>query len=161
MEQAEKTNNTSATSAFVEQQQSEDTPTGKSIGAFFKEARSSISKATNEIASVFKAEESQQFNANADPHLMPEPEEEIDSMNPAMIAAHATTFRPLQNKPYCQICLKDFSLLSRKYNCFYCTRSCCKDCSKEMANDVSVDDKILTCEYCQIKLENPQIEQFY
>lgn len=91
-----------------------------------------------------------------------ESEPEIDSLNPAVIAAVKfgnSRTRPMQNKPYCQLCYREFTmLLARKYHCHYCTRSCCSNCAEE---DSEQGDKVRYCEYCLVKLQNPQIEQFY
>ena len=46
----------------------------------------------------------------------------------------------------------------RKYHCHFCTRSCCSNCSEEVTEQ---GEKIRHCEYCLVKVQNPQIEQFY
>ena len=86
-------------------------------------------------------------------------EDEIDSLNPLLIAATSNRVEPNQNKTYCQVCFKEFSFYNRKYHCYFCTRSCCSSCSKETADGQA--ELRRTCEYCTVKIENKQIEQFY
>ena len=87
-------------------------------------------------------------------------EDEIDSLNPLLIAATSNNkAKQDQNKNYCQVCFKQFSLLMSKYHCYFCTRSCCSSCSKMTKDGQS--ELVRTCEYCIVKIENTQIEQFY
>ena len=62
-------------------------------------------------------------------------------------------------KPYCQLCYREFNrILVRRYHCHYCTRSACSNCSEE---DVELGEKIRKCEYCLVKMQNLQVDQFY
>ena len=84
--------------------------------------------------------------------------EPLETLNPALLAASITIPKPNQNKSYCQLCYKEFTLITRKYHCLYCTRSCCTNCSKEMQEGTQ---KARHCEYCEVKLANSQIDQFF
>jgi len=86
-----------------------------------------------------------------------------------------------QNKPYCQLCFKEFNLLVRKFHCIFCGRSCCSNCSDETLPELKLIDSELVptvdkplqnianffaksqqkqqaakvCEYCFVKITNP------
>ena len=93
----------------------------------------------------------------------------MDSLNPAVIAAvrfGTSTQRPTQSKPYCQLCYQKFNqILVRRYHCYYCTRSACSNCSEKGTDEdgggEQKGEKIRKCEYCVVKIQNPQIDQFY
>ena len=78
---------------------------------------------------------------------------EIDTLNP-MIQSQAGLVKPPQDKGYCQLCYKELGFLSRKFHCSMCSRTCCGQCSKE-------EDKTRACDFCNIKIENSQIDRFY
>lgn len=92
-----------------------------------------------------------------------------------------------QHKPYCQICYAQFTRISlTPHHCRLCGRTCCKDCSGKRTVDVAIiqqlsnkpvmeedldasvisagegaqDGAVRTriCEYCEVKLDNPQID---
>ena len=62
--------------------------------------------------------------------------------------------KPPQDKKYCQLCYKEMGLMTRKYHCNMCSRTCCGSCCKE-------EDKTRTCDFCLVKIENSQIDRFY
>ena len=70
-----------------------------------------------------------------------------------------------QNKDYCQLCYKGFGVFTFKYHCRPCGRSCCADCSLQVKVRMSVavgqPSNYRVCEYCDIKSENPQLEEYY
>ena len=49
----------------------------------------------------------------------------------------------------------------KKKHCFYCRRSCCQKCSVKQIIDGDVSKKKRSCEYCDIKIRNTQIDEFY
>ena len=85
-------------------------------------------------------------------------EQAVDSLNPKIIAATTNSERPPQMKPYCQLCFKEFNFLTRRYHCVFCTRSACFGCTAEISHD---GEKERSCEFCEVKISNPQIDQFY
>ena len=85
-------------------------------------------------------------------------EQAVDSLNPKIIAATTSGERPPQMKPYCQLCFKEFNFLTRRYHCVFCTRSACSGCTSEINHD---GEKERACEFCEVKISNPQIDQFY
>ena len=113
-----------------------------SAGAKISEAGNKLMKMAGGVAGIF-SEEKKQFQAG----------EQIDTLNP-LIQAQAGQLRPPQDKKYCQLCYKELGLLVRKFHCWMCSRTCCGSCSSEV-------DKTRTCQYCTIKIENPQIDKFY
>ena len=80
-----------------------------------------------------------------------------DSLNPAL----AVMAQPLANKKYCQMCYKEFTMLMKKKHCFYCSRTVCTKCSWHQIPDGDVSKKKRSCEYCDIKIRNTQIDEFY
>ena len=80
-----------------------------------------------------------------------------DSFNPAV----AVMAQPPANKKYCQMCYKEFTMLMKKKHCFYCSRTVCTKCSTHQIPDGDVSKKKRSCEYCDIKIRNTQIDEFY
>ena len=70
-----------------------------------------------------------------------------------------------QNKDYCMLCYKSFGVFTFRYHCRPCGRSCCGDCSLQVKVRMSVGpgapSNYRVCEYCDIKTENPQLEEYY
>jgi len=84
-----------------------------------------------------------------------------------------------QHKNYCQICYNAFNRVTlTPHHCRKCGRTCCKDCSVKrlLPVDQISEEKDLgasthslmedmretrICEYCEVQLDNPQIEMFY
>lgn len=64
-----------------------------------------------------------------------------------------------QNKDYCQLCYKSFGLTTFRYHCRTCGRSCCSDCSVQ--HKLKGLQSYRICEFCDIKNENPQLEEYY
>ena len=55
-----------------------------------------------------------------------------DTLNPAVAAMRALPEKddsPKVNKKYCQLCFREFTMLTKKKHCYYCKRSCCQKCS--------------------------------
>ena len=52
-------------------------------------------------------------------------------------------------------------MLTKKKQCYYCQRSCCQKCSYKQIIDGDVSKKKRSCEYCDIKIRNTQIDEFY
>ena len=69
------------------------------------------------------------------------------------------------NKDYCQLCYKGFGVFTFRYHCRPCGRTCCADCSLQVKVRMSVavgqPSNYRVCEYCDIKTENPQLEEYY
>ena len=70
-----------------------------------------------------------------------------------------------QNKDYCQLCYKSFGVFTFRYHCRPCGRSCCADCSLQIkvkgASSLGMGGNYRVCEFCDIKTENPQLEEYY
>ena len=51
-------------------------------------------------------------------------------------------------------------LVSRKH-CYYCKRSCCERCTLKQIIDGDLSNKRTACEYCDLKIKNTQLDEFY
>ena len=52
-------------------------------------------------------------------------------------------------------------MLVAKKHCYYCKRSCCDKCSVKQIIDGDLSNKRNSCEYCDLKIKNTQLEEFY
>eukprot|EP00347_Sterkiella_histriomuscorum_P002749 403366952 len=70
-----------------------------------------------------------------------------------------------QMKNYCQLCFQEFNLFTFRQHCRTCGRSCCSNCSTKITTQgtgkLGIGQSYRICEFCEIKNENPQIEDYY
>ena len=125
-----------------------------------------------------------------DEELPKREESKLDrSLNSSIVGPAVVGQDQWQRKPYCQICFTKFSVTLRQHHCRMCGRSCCHYCNiqrsikdieeavqqafdPEMGAQLLEDsmnegaarfDAMTTriCQYCEVKLDNRQLERFY
>ena len=59
------------------------------------------------------------------------------------------------------LCFKEFKMMSKKKQCCFCRIVVCKTCSVKQIIDGDINNKRRTCELCDIKIRNTQVDEFY